>query len=122
MPLLGKAVRHEWALDWEFLSVNRGPLGATPRIVLAAQREWRQRMDTQPGRFMRWVLPEALRHAAGRLDALVDADGKHIAFVENATTGCNALLRPQRLARAAGTDDACVLCEDHVATPRTGSF
>ena len=45
MPLLGKAVRHEWALDWDFLSVNHGSFGATPRVVLAAQREWQQRME-----------------------------------------------------------------------------
>ena len=97
MSLLGKAVRHEWALDWEFLSVNHGSFGATPRAVLAAQREWQQRMEAQPGRFMRAVLPQALRHAADRLGEFIGADGENIAFVENATTGCNAVLRSLRL-------------------------
>ncbi len=97
MATLGKAVRHEWALDPEFLSVNHGSFGATPRVVLAAQREWQQRMEAQPGRFMRTVLPDALRHAAERLGAFIGADGKDIAFVENATTGCNAVLRSLRL-------------------------
>ena len=50
------------------------------------------------GRFMRAVLPDALRHAADRLGAFIGADGKDIAFVENATTGCNAVLRSLRLA------------------------
>ena len=54
-------------------------------------------MEAQPGRFMRAVLPEALRHAADRLGAFIGADGKDIAFVENATTGCNAVLRSLRL-------------------------
>ena len=53
MPLLGKAVRHEWALDWDFLSVNHGSFGAAPRVVLAAQRDWQRQMEAQPGRFMR---------------------------------------------------------------------
>ena len=97
MPLLGKAVRHEWALDREFLSVNHGSFGAAPRMVLAAQDDWRRRMEHQPGRFMRAVFPDALRHAADRLGAFVLADGKDIAFVDNATTGCNAVLRSLRL-------------------------
>ena len=74
MPLLGRAVRHEWALDRDFLSVNHGSFGATPRVVLAAQREWQQRMESQPGRFMRSVLPEALRRAAERLGAFVGGE------------------------------------------------
>jgi isopenicillin-N epimerase len=97
VPLLGKVVRHEWALDWDFLSVNHGSFGAAPRVVLAAQQEWRRRMEAQPGRFMRAVLPDALRHAADHLGAFIGADGKDIAFVDNATTGCNAVLRSLRL-------------------------
>jgi isopenicillin-N epimerase len=97
-PLLGKAVRHEWALDPDFLSVNHGSFGAAPRVVLSAQREWQRRMEAQPSRFMRAVLPEALRRAADRLGAFIGADGKDVALVENATTGCNAVLRSLRLA------------------------
>ena len=105
MPLLGKAVRHEWALDWDFLTVNHGSFGATPRVVLAAQQDWQRRMEAQPSRFMRAVLPGALRHAAERLGAFIGADGKDIAFVENATTACNAVLRSLRL----GADDEIVV-------------
>ena len=97
MPLLGKAVRHEWALDWDFLSVNHGSFGAAPRVVLAAQQDWQRQMEAQPGRFMRAVLPDALRHAADRLGAFIGADNTDIAFVDNATTGCNAVLRSLRL-------------------------
>jgi isopenicillin-N epimerase len=54
-------------------------------------------MEAQPGRFMRAVLPDALRHAADRLGSFIGADGQDIAFVDNATTGCNAVLRALRL-------------------------
>src|SRR6185437_1787628 len=98
MPTLGKAVRHEWLLDTDFLTVNHGSFGATPRVVLAAQRDWQRQLEAQPSRFMRAVLPGALRHAAERLGAFIGADGKDVAFVDNATTGCNAVLRSLRLA------------------------
>jgi isopenicillin-N epimerase len=119
MPLLGNAVRHEWALDPDFLSVNHGSFGATPRVVLAAQREWQQRMEAQPSRFMRAVLPQALRHAAERLGAFVGADGKDVAFVENATTGCNAVLRSLRLAPG---DEIVVLSHGYGAVRNTVRF
>jgi isopenicillin-N epimerase len=116
MPLLGKAVRHEWALDWDFLSVNHGSFGAAPRLVLAAQQDWRRRMEAQPGRFMRAVLPEALRNAADRLGAFIGADGRDIAFVDNATTGCNAVLRSLRLAPG---DEIVVLTHGYGAVRNT---
>ena len=89
---LGAAIRHEWALDPGFLTVNHGSFGATPRVVLAAQAEWQARMEAQPTRFMVREMPAALRHAAGRLAAFVGAEAADLAFVENATVGCNAVL------------------------------
>ena len=112
IPLLGRAVRHEWLLDADFVSVNHGSYGATPRVVLAAQQAWQHRMEAQPGRFFRSTLPEALRHAAERLAAFVGADGKDLAFVENATVGCNAVLRS--LPFAAG-DEIVVLTHGYGA-------
>jgi isopenicillin-N epimerase len=108
VPMLGRAVRHEWLLDPDFVSVNHGSFGATPRVVLAAQRDWQRRMEAQPGLFFRAILPDALRHAADRLGMFVGADGKDIVFVDNATVGCNAVLRS--LPFAAGDE---VLVLDH---------
>src|SRR6478609_3468386 len=119
MALLGKAVRHEWPLDWDFLSVNHGSFGAAPRVVLAAQQDWQRKMEAQPGRFMRAVLPDALRNAADRLGTFIGADGKDIAFVDNATTGCNAVLRSLRL--AAG-DEILVLSHGYGAVRNTVRF
>jgi isopenicillin-N epimerase len=93
MIALGAAIRPEWPLDWSKLTVNHGSYGATPRSVLAAQVEWRDRMEAQPSIFMRTILPDALRASAAALGALLNGDGADIAFVDNATTGCNAVLR-----------------------------
>jgi isopenicillin-N epimerase len=64
---------------------------------LEVQQDWRHRMEAEPSGFVFRVLPEALRAAAKKLGAFVSADGKDIAFVENATVGCNAVLRSLRL-------------------------
>lgn len=95
-PPLGAAIRGEWRLDPDFLTVNHGSFGATPLCVLAAQDEWRARLEAQPSRFMRQVLPDALRAAAARLATFLGAAGEDLAFVDNATEGCNAVLRSIR--------------------------
>ncbi|MCC6469028.1 MAG: aminotransferase class V-fold PLP-dependent enzyme [Alphaproteobacteria bacterium] len=98
-PVYGAAIRGLWALDPEFLTVNHGSFGATPLAVLAAQDEWRRQLEAQPSRFMRRVLPGALREAAARLAAFLNAEADDLAFVDNATVGCNAVLRSLRLGR-----------------------
>jgi isopenicillin-N epimerase len=87
-----------WDLDPGFLTVNHGSFGATPRGVLAVQGEWRRRMEAQPSRFMAQELPDALRDAAATLAAQLGIDQLGLAFVANATEGCNAVLRSLDLA------------------------
>lgn len=99
LPLaLGAAIRHEWRLDPDFLTVNHGSYGATPLVVRAEQDRWRQRMEAQPTRFFFLELPEALREAAAVLARFLGVDGADVAFVPNATTGANAVLRSVGLA------------------------
>jgi isopenicillin-N epimerase len=89
----GEQARLEWDLDPTFLTVNHGSFGATPKSVVGAQRAWQDRMERQPSRFMSTVLPTALRDAAAAIGGFINASGQDIAFVDNATTGCNAVLR-----------------------------
>lgn len=96
-PAWGAACRHEWLLDAAWLTVNHGSFGATPRTVLAVQQAWRERMERQPSFFMRRIFPGALRDAAAALGEMIGAQGRDIAFLENATTGCNAVLRSRAL-------------------------
>jgi isopenicillin-N epimerase len=62
------------------------------------------------------VLPDALRRAADRLGRFIGADGKDIAFMENATTACNAVLRSLRLAP---DDEIVVLSHGYGAVRNT---
>ena len=118
-PLLGHAVRHEWPLDWTWLTVNHGSFGATPRVVLAAQQDWRRQLEAQPTRFMREVLPDALTMAATRLGAFLGAEGRDIALLDNATGGCNAVLRSLHLAPG---DEVLVLSHGYGAVRNTVRF
>ena len=97
MVQLGHALRSAFLLDPDFVTVNHGSFGATPRAVLAAQDQWRRRMEAQPSRFMRAELPAALRQAAASLATFLGAAAQDLAFVTNATEGCNAVLRSLRL-------------------------
>jgi isopenicillin-N epimerase len=73
--------------------LNHGSFGATPRLVLAAADRWRARMERNPDDFLRTALPGALRAAAGRLARFLHARERDVVFVENATSGVNAVLR-----------------------------
>ncbi|WP_431270240.1 aminotransferase class V-fold PLP-dependent enzyme [Dankookia sp. P2] len=91
-------IRAGFALDPGFLTVNHGSFGATPRPVLAAQADWRARLEAQPSRFMVEVLTPALRAAAARLAGFLGCDADGLGFVDNATAACNAVLRSVPLA------------------------
>lgn len=95
-------VRHhpDFDLDPDFLTVNHGSFGATPQSVRLAQRAWQDRMERQPTRFVTTELTTAIRNAAAELATFLDAGPDDIAFVDNATTGCNAVLRSLTLGRA----------------------
>jgi len=89
----GTAVRGEWPLDPDVAYLNHGGYGATPKAVMAAQAEWRARIERNPTGFMVRELTPALRKAAGEVAQALGADGADLVFVDNATAGINAVLR-----------------------------
>jgi isopenicillin-N epimerase len=72
--------------------LNHGSYGATPRSVLDAARAWRLAMEADPSTFFRRDLPGLLRRAADRVAAFLGGRGEDWAFVENATSGINAII------------------------------
>ncbi len=84
--------RH-WTLDPSVDFLNHGSFGACPAQVLQAQQELRARMERQPVAFFMRELPALLDAARAELAELVDADPDDLAFVANATTGVNGVLR-----------------------------
>ncbi len=89
----GAAAREHWQLDPGVAYLNHGAFGLTPRAVLAVQDQWRARIERNPNRFLAFELEEALREALRPLAEAVGAAVEDLVFVENATTGLNAVLR-----------------------------
>ncbi len=89
----GTDLRPLFCLEEASLHLNHGSYGATPRLVLEAQRDWRDRMEAEPSRFMEFEFRPALRAAAARLAPYVGARADDLAMVENPTQAVNAILR-----------------------------
>jgi isopenicillin-N epimerase len=103
MPNFGHRMLEHWGLDPDVLYLNHGTVGAVPLRVLATQRAIRDQIERQPSRFLLRELSAIavgvpldvprMRAAAAEIAAFVGARGEDLAFVDNATTGCNAVLR-----------------------------
>src|SRR5437867_10104583 len=104
MPQFGHSMREHWALDPEIIYLNHGTVGAPPRCVLETQQRLRQEIERQPSRFLLRELAgirlgagnnnrPRLRAAADEVAHFLGAEGDDLVFVDNATSGINAVLR-----------------------------
>ena len=82
-----------WPLDPGITYLNHGAFGSCPWPVLHEQSEWRARMERRPIQFMDNELEAHLDRARAALAALINADSDDLAFVPNATTGVNTVVR-----------------------------
>ncbi|NOY91019.1 MAG: aminotransferase class V-fold PLP-dependent enzyme [Deltaproteobacteria bacterium] len=90
------AIRRRFALADDVLFLNHGSFGACPREVLALQSELRERLEREPVQFMLKERPRLLDEARVKVAAFVGAAPEDLAFVPNATSGVNAVLRSLR--------------------------
>jgi isopenicillin-N epimerase len=97
-----------WALDSGVVFLNHGSFGACPRAVLDFQRALREELEREPVRFLARDLTRRLDTARAALGGFIGADPDDLAFVTNATTGVNTVLRS--LAFEPGDD---LLVTDH---------
>lgn len=115
----GRKMREHWALDPAVTYLNHGTVGAPPRRVLAAQQAIRDDIERQPARYLLRELAAVrvggprtdeprLRAAARAVAGFLGARGEDLVFVDNATTGVNAVLRSLEL----GPGDE-ILVTDH---------
>jgi isopenicillin-N epimerase len=82
-----------WPLAPDVIFLNHGSFGACPSEVLRRQAELRAEMEAEPVRFLSRELDDRLDVARQALARFVGADAEDLAFVVNATSGVNAVLR-----------------------------
>ena len=82
-----------WTLDPAVTFLNHGSFGACPKRVLHEQAELRALLEREPLQFMIKELPTRTERARHELSAFIGADPEGLAFVVNATTGVNTVLR-----------------------------
>ncbi|NOT35328.1 MAG: aminotransferase class V-fold PLP-dependent enzyme [Candidatus Eisenbacteria bacterium] len=96
-------MRELWPLEPDALYLNHGTVGVTPKRVLAVQQAIRDEIERHPARFLLRELadlrmgpmraPARMRVAAAQVAEFVGVPGDELMFVDNATTGVNAVLR-----------------------------
>jgi isopenicillin-N epimerase len=104
----GHAWRASWPLEAGLTYLNHGTVGVTPLRVLEAQRAIRDDIERNPSRYLLRELCEIvvgqpradrprLRQAADAVGEFVGVPGDDLVFVDNTTTGANAILRSSTL-------------------------
>src|SRR5438477_10677575 len=87
-----------WPLERGVIFLNHGSFGACPIEVLRHQAALRAELEAEPVRFMSRELDDRLDTARAALAQFLGADPEDLAFVTNATSGVNAVLRSREFA------------------------
>lgn len=94
---LARGLKESWLLDPSIVFLNHGSFGACPRAVLARQDLWREQMEARPIEFLDRRLDALLAEARQPFADFLRCDRDDFAFITNATSGVNAVLRSLRL-------------------------
>jgi isopenicillin-N epimerase len=91
-PAPSEYAKH-WPLDAKTVFLNHGSFGACPQKVLNKQNEYRQRLESQPVRFLVREMEEMFDRSRTAVARFVNAAPQDLVFVQNATTGVNTVFR-----------------------------
>jgi isopenicillin-N epimerase len=122
-------VHGDFLLDSEVAYLNHGSFGACPRAVFEEYQRFQRELERGPTNFLTRQLiewfwgsgerPGQLHEAKARLAAFVGARTDDLAFVQNATSGLNAVIRSLRLEPG---DEVLTTGHEYGAIVRTWEF
>ena len=82
-----------WTFDPSRVFLNHGSFGACPDFVIKEQRMWQDLMEKEPVQFFEELMPDLLLNSRIALAEFLSCDANDLAFVSNATSGVNTILR-----------------------------
>ena len=82
-----------WSFEKGRTFLNHGSFGACPDFVIAEQRKWQDLMEKEPVRFFEELMPNLLMKSREALGTFLSCSPNDLAFVSNATSGVNTILR-----------------------------
>ena len=82
-----------WTLDPNTVFLNHGSFGACPQEILDYQVQLRQKLESDPVKFMETESKDLWSEALNILSDFINADSDGMAFVTNATSGVNTVLK-----------------------------
>jgi len=112
-------MKQHWTLDPSVTFLNHGSFGATPKVVLAKQDEFRARMEREPVLFLSRELEPLLDDVRRDVAGFVGASPEDLAFVSNATAAVNGVLRSLKLS---ANDDLLVTNHEYNASQNALNF
>jgi isopenicillin-N epimerase len=82
-----------WYLNQNIKYLNHGSFGATPKVIMDKFFEFNIKLENNPMKFFLEDYPRLIHKSRLEISKYINAKANRVAFVENATTGVNAVLR-----------------------------
>lgn len=89
----GHEMLREFMLSEGFINMNHGSFGSIPKVILDAQTEYQRQCEANPDVWMRGGYQRQLEQVREKMASYLNAEGRDLVFVENTSSGINAILR-----------------------------
>lgn len=109
----------DFLLDPKIIYLNHGSFGATPRPVFESYQRWQRELESQPTEFLGRRSSSLLEQGRQELAAYLGTSAPNLAFVTNATTALNVVIRSLALSEG---DEVLATNHEYGALDRAWRF
>src|SRR2546421_11299177 len=89
----GRSMRSQFLFDNDFIPLNHGSYGTFPKTVRESLREYQDKAESNPDKFIRRELELEIYKAREAVAKFINVETNELVFVQNTTTGINAVLK-----------------------------